>query len=212
MILWLEEKEYKRINAFWTQNKHSPASSAWSTKRLVRGMLMSVEVKSSHWQVAKRLRSWASSKSGLRMSALQPACKSEYVWGNISWRNLQQEKYGSSQRDSLDGRCYPVLFKTGWFIFTNRTAQQSVRDRRCLSRRDWLYLEFLRLSEELQHSEEFLMRLRIRWLHHYQIGVRQKMDEEFRFWNGLLCRWHFLQYLCFGHQWIKIVELMQYFY
>mgnify|MGYP003185441730 CR=1 FL=1 len=43
--------------------KHSPASSVQSTKRWVRGMLMSVGVESSHWQVAKRLRSWASSEA-----------------------------------------------------------------------------------------------------------------------------------------------------
>ena len=44
-------------------DKHSPASSARSTKRWVRGMLMSVGVESSHWQIAKRLRSWASSEA-----------------------------------------------------------------------------------------------------------------------------------------------------
>ena len=44
-------------------DKHSPASSARSTKRWVSGMLMSVGVESSHWQIAKRLRSWASSEA-----------------------------------------------------------------------------------------------------------------------------------------------------
>ena len=44
-------------------DKHSPASSARSTKRWVRGMLLSVGVESSHWQIAKRLRSWASSEA-----------------------------------------------------------------------------------------------------------------------------------------------------
>ena len=39
----LEVPEYT-LNA----DKHSPASSAWSTKRWVRGMLMSVGVESSH--------------------------------------------------------------------------------------------------------------------------------------------------------------------
>ena len=43
--------------------KHSPASSVQSTKRWVRGMLMLVGVESSNWQVAKRLRSWASSEA-----------------------------------------------------------------------------------------------------------------------------------------------------
>ena len=49
----------KRLNA----DKHSPASSARSTKRRVRGMLMSVGVESSHRQIAKRLRSCASSEA-----------------------------------------------------------------------------------------------------------------------------------------------------
>ena len=66
--------------AVWTQISIPPVSSARSTKRWVSGMLMSVGVESSHWQIAKRLRSWASSEArpcqqscrdGLRMSALQ---------------------------------------------------------------------------------------------------------------------------------------------
>ncbi len=57
----LLKKEYPEIReklwkeAFWSQSfclltadKHSPASSARSTKRRVRGMLMSVGVESSH--------------------------------------------------------------------------------------------------------------------------------------------------------------------
>ena len=36
------------LQEFLTADKHSPASSAWSTKRWVRGMLMSVGVESSH--------------------------------------------------------------------------------------------------------------------------------------------------------------------
>ena len=37
-------QKYHHLNA----DKHSPASSAWSTKRWVSGMLMSVGVESSH--------------------------------------------------------------------------------------------------------------------------------------------------------------------
>ena len=44
------KKKEKRRRFFQKLNadKHSPASSAWSTKRWVRGMLMSVGVESSH--------------------------------------------------------------------------------------------------------------------------------------------------------------------
>ena len=52
-----------RIYLIWTQRSIPPASSVQSTKRWVRGMLMSVGIESSHWQVAKRLRSWASSEA-----------------------------------------------------------------------------------------------------------------------------------------------------
>ena len=51
----------------WTEDlnadKHSLALSARSTKRRVRGRLLSVGVESSHWQIAKRLRSGASSEA-----------------------------------------------------------------------------------------------------------------------------------------------------
>ena len=56
------EKSVCQAN-FLNADKHSLASSARSTKRWVSGMLMSVGVESSHWQIAKRLRSWASSEA-----------------------------------------------------------------------------------------------------------------------------------------------------
>ena len=44
----LRSKAFKNVKAFLNADKHSPASSARSTKRRVRGMLMSVGVESSH--------------------------------------------------------------------------------------------------------------------------------------------------------------------
>ena len=65
MILYVRHgaSKSKHRNKILNADKHSPASSARSTKRWVSGMLMSVGVESSHWQIAKRLRSWASSEA-----------------------------------------------------------------------------------------------------------------------------------------------------
>ena len=80
----------QQINlAILNADKHSPASSARSTNRRVRGMLMSVGVERSHWQIAKRLCSWASSEArpcqqscrdGLRMSALLSKKLQKAAW------------------------------------------------------------------------------------------------------------------------------------
>ena len=47
--------KYAKIDVILTADKHSLASSARSTKRWVRGMLLLVEVESSNWQAAKRI-------------------------------------------------------------------------------------------------------------------------------------------------------------
>ena len=62
-IRWQQDFMIMVMRLIVNADKHSPALSARSTKRRVRGMLMSVGVESSHWQIAKRLRSWASSEA-----------------------------------------------------------------------------------------------------------------------------------------------------
>ena len=67
----------------WTQISIPPLQVRGALSGGWGGMLMSVGVESSHWQIAKRLRSWASSEArpcqqscrdGLRMSALRIRC------------------------------------------------------------------------------------------------------------------------------------------
>ena len=70
---------HKFFQSYWTQISIPPLQVRGALSGGWGGMLKSVGVESSHWQVAKRLRSWASSEArpcqqscrdGLRMSAL----------------------------------------------------------------------------------------------------------------------------------------------
>ena len=89
--------------------KHSPASSVQSTKRWVSGMLMSVGIESSHWQVAKRLRSWASSEADCEC----PLYDSDYYL--INWALCLQRCRGTkpfilSRGKSHSLKVIPYLF------------------------------------------------------------------------------------------------------
>ena len=47
--------KYVKIDVILTADKHFFASSARSTKRWAKGLLLLVRVETSHWQVAKRI-------------------------------------------------------------------------------------------------------------------------------------------------------------
>ena len=47
--------KYVKIDVNLTAEKHFFASSARSTKRWAKGLLLLVRVETSHWQVAKRI-------------------------------------------------------------------------------------------------------------------------------------------------------------
>lgn len=47
--------KYVKIDVILTADKHFFASSARSTKRWAKGLLLLVRVETSHWQVAERI-------------------------------------------------------------------------------------------------------------------------------------------------------------
>ena len=86
-------KEKGKWAVNWTQISIPPLQVRGALSGGWGGMLMSVGVESSHWQIAKRLRSWASSEArpcqqscrdGLRMSALQFHPQNPWIYGNAA--------------------------------------------------------------------------------------------------------------------------------